>query len=323
MNTGGVAVFGRLVRAWWSEPVDHGRQVGYFAERSLAETIQLLTGVFVVLVAAAPVLLTHLTTPRQGLLTHSMAFVFAVVMLPWPSRWISVGYIAFFDIWVTTVALLAGTWPTGWFAFNAFTLTSVYLVFFNGPKGLTLHLAWVLASCAAFAVRMHVGGHGSAAAVGTALGAAVPLVIAPAAIQLGIWTLRNDASAATTDPLTGLLNRRGLQLHFEDLVHDKRERPASRGEIAIVVVDLDHFKNITTPTGTRSATRSWFAVRGALNRWSGAVRLSRGSEARSSSSPRSRIVGTEPVSANVSGTRSPRVQIGHLSRRASESSASR
>src|SRR5689334_2496167 len=97
---------------------------------------------------------------------------------PWPSQWVSVGYIAFFDIWVTAVALLAGNWPTGWFGFNAFTLTSVHLIFFNGPKVLTLHLAWVLASSAAFAVRMHVGGHGPLTAVATALGAAVPLVIA-------------------------------------------------------------------------------------------------------------------------------------------------
>jgi len=279
VNTGGVAVFGRLLRAWWSDPVDHARQVGYFAERSLAETIQLLTGLFVVLVAAAPVVLTYFMAPQQGWMTYPVAIVFAAVMLPWavmwwfypwPSQWVSVGYIAFFDIWVTAVALLAGNWPTGWFGFNAFTLTSVLLVFFNGPKVLTLHLAWVLASSAALAVRMHVGGHGPLTAVATALGAAVPLVIAPAAIQVGIWPLRHDASASTTDPLTGLLNRRGLQLHFEELLHGKHARTPRRGEITIMVVDLDHFKNINDTYGhaigdevlVRCARRAKSVVRG-------------------------------------------------------------
>jgi diguanylate cyclase (GGDEF)-like protein len=85
--------------------------------------------------------------------------------------------------------------------------------------------------------------------------------------KFGIWVLRNDANESVTDPLTGLLNRRGLHLHIGDLFRDITTRDA---DVAVMVVDLDRFKDINDTFGhtigdevlIRSARRIKSAVRG-------------------------------------------------------------
>jgi diguanylate cyclase (GGDEF)-like protein len=85
-------------------------------------------------------------------------------------------------------------------------------------------------------------------------------------IQFGIWTLRNDANESVTDPLTGLLNRRGLRLHVGDLVRDRHSKDT---RVVVMVVDLDRFKAINDTFGhavgdevlIRSARRIKSAVR--------------------------------------------------------------
>ena len=53
-------------------------------------------------------------------------------------------------------------------------------------------------------------------------------------------------SAALTDPLTGLLNRRGFEVHFLEL--SIRAKAESK-PVAIVLLDLDHFKQINDKYG--------------------------------------------------------------------------
>ena len=89
----------------------------------------------------------------------------------------------------------------------------------------------------------------------------------PLGIQFGIWVLRNDANESVTDPLTGLLNRRGLRLHVGDLMRDRNFADA---DLVVMVVDLDRFKGINDTFGhavgdevlIRSARRIKSAVRG-------------------------------------------------------------
>ena len=75
--------------------------------------------------------------------------------------------------------------------------------------------------------------------------AAVEALAEQAGSRIGV--LRAMAASelqATTDPLTGLLNRRSLEAELTAF----RERHA---EYAVAFIDLDHFKVLTTRTGTR------------------------------------------------------------------------
>ncbi len=50
---------------------------------------------------------------------------------------------------------------------------------------------------------------------------------------------------ASTDMLTGLLNRRGLAEHISDFA----SRPAEQGVVGVIVLDLDHFKRVNDRFG--------------------------------------------------------------------------
>lgn len=54
------------------------------------------------------------------------------------------------------------------------------------------------------------------------------------------------ATAALTDPLTGLLNRRGLELQSEFLVGQAR---AGRSALSVAMLDIDHFKRVNDVYG--------------------------------------------------------------------------
>lgn len=270
-----IAVFSSFVRRWWSGPVDYVAQVEYFGKRAMAGAIQTLIGLgtgmngilsFALLLPFAKSPASHVVVVLFGLL--QIGWGWAWCRLPWPSRKTSLAFVISADVGIAAMALVDGGWLLGLFGFNAFGMISVYLMFFDGPKLLAGHTLWILLTTAAFA--MHVGASANVGALSFAastLAAIAPVVATPLGIQLGIWAMRNDANESVTDPLTGLLNRRGLHLHIEDLL---REAGPGATEVAVVVIDLDRFKDVNDKYGhtvgdavlIRSARRIKAAVRG-------------------------------------------------------------
>ena len=275
--SGGVAQYGPRVRQWWSEPVDYAAQVAYFAKRSMSQAIKVAIGLGNGMNAAIPLVLLLPTLAADRPAARIATVVFAVMMCfwawqwclrPWPSRGMSIGFIVSCDIGIAVVALQDPNWLTGFWGFNAFAQISVYLLFFDGPKLFAVHGAWILATATAFAVRISADAHvGAAVMISRLLAVVVPAVAATMGIQLGLWDLRNDANYSLADPLTGLLNRRGLHLHFGNLLRDST---AVASEVAVLVADLDRFKQINDSFGhsvgdevlIRTAQRINAAVRG-------------------------------------------------------------
>lgn len=169
-----------------------------------------------------------------------------VVFRVWPSRRMSLAFVVSADIGITVVALVDESWLTGLFGFNAFALISVYLMFFDGPKVLARHTVWILVSTTVFAVHVGAAQFDSVGFTAKTLVAVAPVLATPLGIQFGIWAMRNDANESVTDPLTGLLNRRGLHLNIGDLLRDNTNKDA---DVAVMVVDLDRFKGINDAFG--------------------------------------------------------------------------
>ncbi len=269
-------VFGRLVGEWWNAPVDYAAQVQYFAKRSMADAIRVMIGVGngVTVVVSLAILLPWASS--GGFASQLIVALFAVLTMcwagiwcsrPWPSRPMSLAFVISCDVGIAIVALHDPTWLSGLFGFNAFAAISVYLLFFDGPKVLSLHMFGMLVTTTVFALSMGAAVHVDGVVFATSTLAAVsPVVATPLGIQFGIWTLRNDANDSVTDPLTGLLNRRGLHLHFGELL---RDHPGG-GHLVVMVVDLDRFKDINDTFGhatgddvlIRTARRIESAVRG-------------------------------------------------------------
>ncbi|MEJ8561165.1 diguanylate cyclase [Yoonia sp. GPGPB17] len=65
-------------------------------------------------------------------------------------------------------------------------------------------------------------------------------------------TLRNGLNAAVTDPLTGLFNRRYVEPHLARLAEQSRK---SERELAVMMIDIDHFKSVNDTHGHAAGDR--------------------------------------------------------------------
>ena len=92
-----------------------------------------------------------------------------------------------------------------------------------------------------------------------------------AALQNSLLDMTRDLTAtnqklqemATTDPLTGLSNRRYMQTHLQALL---TETVARGGATCVVIVDIDHFKNINDTHGHTVGDEVLVAFSKRLNR---------------------------------------------------------
>ncbi|PRC58286.1 GGDEF domain-containing protein, partial [Mycobacterium sp. ITM-2017-0098] len=55
---------------------------------------------------------------------------------PWPSRRMSLAFVISADIAITAMVLLDASWLLALFGLSFFSMLSVYLTFFDGPKAL-------------------------------------------------------------------------------------------------------------------------------------------------------------------------------------------
>jgi len=248
-----------LARVWWSEPVDYDAQIGYFAQRGLLGGVQLLVGGCAALLAAISIVIQLSPAGPSTALARGVSSVFAVSALvwalvwwfgPWPSRATSIAFIMYADIGISVVALLDSNRLAGFFGLSALLLISVYAKFFEGPRVLALHTAWVLLVIGVFAADIAWGPHGDPyLALAKTLAAIASFVVVPAVVQFGIWVMRNDAHDSVTDQLTGLLNRRGLNLRIEGFLADRAHQSIPGACVTVLVIDLDRFKNVNDTYG--------------------------------------------------------------------------
>jgi diguanylate cyclase (GGDEF)-like protein len=59
-------------------------------------------------------------------------------------------------------------------------------------------------------------------------------------------TIRSLRKASSTDPLTGLLNRRALDYY---VAQERKHAAGSEGQLSVVILDIDHFKQINDRYG--------------------------------------------------------------------------
>lgn len=244
-----------VIGEWWREPVDYAGYVRYFADRGLAKVIQRTISAIVgcisvfAMIGLLPVASTSRASAITTLLFAGVGLFWSVMwwVRPWPKHWQSRAFIVSADLGIAAIALVSSNWLVGLFAYHCFALVSAYLVFLDGPKAIAAHNAVVLGALIVF-ILLNAGEGGIADRTSAAVivAAAIPVAMMTVVLLVGIQLLRNDANKSTTDPMTGLLNRRGLYLHFRGLL-TQNETPGR--SVTVIVADLDRFKAINDTFG--------------------------------------------------------------------------
>ncbi|UGT62384.1 sensor domain-containing diguanylate cyclase [Nocardia asteroides] len=239
---------GKTLLAWWNDPVDYAWLVGTLAARSALGPLRVLVGLAGLSIAVMGAVIAGTPIgPVNPVVTSTVGVGAGLLwalrwwLLPWPGNIESLVLIGIADVLFTVEFLQVPDRLFGAMGAVLLVVTGSYLGFFHSARALAVHTAWSLLSVIVFSVRIATGGHDVrlALAVGLLLIAAVVSVLP--ALQILYWLLRTES---LSDPLTELLNRRGLEIRLPRLMHGY---PA----VCVIAFDIDRFKEVNDTWGHR------------------------------------------------------------------------
>ncbi|WP_433657586.1 diguanylate cyclase domain-containing protein [Nocardia sp. CA-128927] len=247
-----------ILQAWWRDRVDYRWVVATFRARSALAPMKIMVGSggLVMVVITVLALVSH--AGQSGTLGVTQAIIAATLaglwtlrwwLLPWPSAAESLVWVAVVDLAVTANNVMVQDRLLGALGIVLLVTTGGYVTIFHGLRILAVHIGWSVLSIVLVATLLVIGWPGEnphatgdlALGVGVAFAnIAVACVVLPI-VQFSHWLLRLDA---LSDPLTMLLNRRGLDVHLANLASSTADRA-----VYVVLFDLDRFKSVNDNIG--------------------------------------------------------------------------
>ncbi|MFI6041435.1 diguanylate cyclase domain-containing protein [Nocardia sp. NPDC051321] len=272
-----------MFRTWWRDPVDYRGLVETFESHGALGRFKFMLGAGGLVMLLIAVLASVAQGDVAGWVGDVQGGVEATVaglwtlrwwFLPWPRETESIIWIVLFDIDTTANDLLVHDRVVGVLGVVLLTAMGAYVTVFHGPRVLALHVGWTILTSIVLAFLMFRGELADAtrsqqadrSREDLALGIAVVLVMLVVVgvmlpfVQFCHWLLRADAQS---DPLTGLLNRRGLDTYLSShIVHCRRE------SAYVATLDMDRFKAVNDtfghPFGDEVLTRTAQRLREAV-----------------------------------------------------------
>ena len=243
------------VRMWWRETADYHWLLSTLRSHSALNPLKFLIGTCGLgLSAVAIMLMLSSEGPQTATGRTAIGIIAAISALmafrwyafPWPSAAVSLGSMAIADIAITTVCLLVPG-PVAMINITTLILTGGYITIFHSAKALAAHAGWSLLSVLIVTIRMVAAepkGDVPLAIAATLIMVLAVVFVLPTLLFF-FWVLRTDASS---DPLTALLNRRGLQFHLPRFFE-------SGAPICAMIIDIDRFKVVNDTFGHQEGDR--------------------------------------------------------------------
>ena len=237
--------------SWWRQPDQFVSMTWFLRDHGLvrsAQNIMALVAFSSALVPSsiflsfgAPALTTVLVCAASAAVGLGMTLFW---LTRWPSRGQSVAAVSAGIVTVGGWSIAGPGTVIPALSCTAFAVTGAYLAFFHSVKLLTANIVLAVATAAALTVRIadSVGWPVALSAFWTLwlLNTTVPI-----AIRSMAWALTHYVERANTDPLTGLLNRRG----FLDEVCRLLDDNTADAVLITAMVDLDDFKRVNDVNG--------------------------------------------------------------------------
>ncbi len=250
-----------IVRAWWRDRVDYRWLLDTFESHHALVPMRLAVGAGGAVLLVITVLSAMSRSGSTGVVGAVVTGLVSLLAAAWAVRWWFFAWPSQTEslIWVALAALAspANCLPEQnrlYGALGAILLVVIggYVTVFHGPRVLALHVCWSLLAIVVLSIRMVLGGPPQSAAVAGDVPLAVAVVLIMVAATVVVlppvhfchWLLRRDA---LSDPLTMLLNRRGLDYYLSRFAGSGAARN-SRGAY-VITLDLDRFKNVNDTFG--------------------------------------------------------------------------
>lgn len=256
-----------FLRRWWTEPVPPGWLQDYLQAHGLERWTRILLGWYAVLFAAICTVVQFSDAAPPTVFGRIVIGICAVGSLVWALRWFigpwpglteSIVFVAFADVGVAASAFQLST-DLSLGTAMLFTPIGAYVSFFLGNKQLIAHAAWCITMICALAFPLVAQGSSELAArtVAMVISQMLVVVLIPMFLQFGITIVRLQAVTSWRDPLTGILNRRGI---FDEW-HRRHKALIASDEInlgrivAVASIDIDRYKSVNDTHGHEAGDR--------------------------------------------------------------------
>ena len=178
------------------------------------------------------------------MVTVGMIVLFS--LLPALTRKWSYMFVAYAELGVVVGVFLNRDPFIGLIQCIVFVLVGGYIAYFHNARLQTAHM--VVSGVVLMLIARQVAvSEDPALAIALSLVVATSIVVIPFACQFVLSILGSDAESSEVDPLTGLLNRRGLQRSIDEWgVTEVNSRGLS---CVVVIVDVDNFKTVNDSYG--------------------------------------------------------------------------
>lgn len=196
-----------------------------------------------------------------ALVASSLVVGLCWLAFPWPSRAVAIAFVCWADLSMAIGAGLLSAVPSRLCATIHMGLIGVFAAFLLGWRVLSVHCVFATVTIGVItAWNVHLGQatfFDQYIYVAPALSSVVLLpIIIQVVIEGGRKSLRATAVAAERDPLTGLLNRRGLQSAMDILLRGNR----NTATVSMALVDVDRLKELNDTQGHEAGDTTLKAV---------------------------------------------------------------
>ncbi|MFE4503018.1 diguanylate cyclase [Rhodococcus sp. NPDC056743] len=244
-----------LLVQWFRRPDQFDSFTRYLASKGLELSVRLIVINSLASVVVAMSLLrfsdagvhNHVTSVVNGVIiavTVGMIVLFS--LLPTLTRKWSYLFVVYAELGVVIGVFLNRDPFIGLIQCIVFALIGGYIAYFHNARLQTAHM--ILASVVLVLIARQVAvSEDPALAIALSLVVATGIVVIPFASQFVLSILGSDAESSDVDPLTGLLNRRGLQRAIDEFgVGGRNSHDLS---CVVVIVDVDKFKTVNDSYG--------------------------------------------------------------------------
>ncbi|WP_072806292.1 GGDEF domain-containing protein [Rhodococcoides yunnanense] len=242
----------RLLYTWWAHPADYAWTSSYHRADPLLRRADVALGTWCWMYAALCILGTHTPAGAPDGAQRVLALVLAGsstvigilwVLRRWPSENVSRLFVLYLELSAAAALLMLSDPFVALPCAAALGVNGSYIAAFHSQKLFLAHQIWVAALVGVLFVSA-VTAPGADVVLACAYLVMLTLVLfsAPVLTQAFLLLLRRDAATSLFDPLTGLRNRRGLDVAIGEY--------GVRLDVAVVmVIDLDRFKQVNDRFG--------------------------------------------------------------------------
>lgn len=254
---GRLGVLRSNVRRWWRTEFDYGWLPAFLDRRSLSRPIRTAIGIWCAIFGICAVLVQfsdsgpRAPTTRLVVVVLTLSALYAAVRwptMPWPAERNSLWFVWWAEIGLA-VAVLFGTDErlAALPGCGLFVVIGMYVTLLHSPRVIVAHLVWALTVCSAVGVHVALGPNPDVPVLAGQLLVLMGLIVlVPLGLHVGVTFLKEDARDSYRDPLTDLLNRRGVEDEAQRLLGI----PSTDGLATVVmVIDLDRFKRLNDANG--------------------------------------------------------------------------